>query len=1733
MKLHLNLTLRRAVLAAMAMVALHTAQAENLTYGNGHADAYISGEGTITSNEWNEIWNKHKAGSLTIGTSAGAAIVDLTNATYNKGQIIFIGGVGNNSGATTANNGELIVNSGTKVSVSQLNVGNSMVGGTGTLTMNGGSLNVGNTVYVGVNYGNGIINATNGASITIASGSTGAVFAISHREITPDFQDTVTLTNSSITVGTEGGVLDYTAIGHSRGTAELTLDNSTATFADQVLVGEKTGSNGTIHVHNNSKLNLGATTVLGAEQGAYGEICAENSTIKGSIITIGKAGDADVTLSGKSSLTATEIVVGSEATGGGSLDINDESSVTAQNVIIASNGAGMLFMNGGSLTAEYVTLADHVNSEASAVIENGTVKASKALTIGDAGSAALANAGTLESSSIVLGNTETGVGSIQSTGTIKADTLFIGAKGTGAIWSDGGTVTAKDAYIVGTESMLSTAKGTTDLTNATVLAGTIQNLANGTTNVTGELILVEAGTLFNSATTNINKATVSADSNIDSSNGTITITTLTNDGSVTNGTESSMKINSATNMGQIENDGTMDAATLSNIGTVVNYGSLDADSVTNEGSIDNIGSLTTSDLTNNSAITNDGLLTATNTTNEGSIDNIGSLTTSDLTNSGAIINDGLLTATNTTNEGSIDNYDTLTTSGLTNSGAIINDGSLTATNATNEGSIDNYGTLTTSGLTNSGTIINAGTWNASGSTDISKGSFTNNAYMNASGTLTTAEVAGTGEISNEGEWAITGQTEQQNINNSGKITITGNGSITTGELAGTGSTTILVDGTTKSTGDQAVIQVNAIENRDVAVHIDTTNASSLVGKTVNFLKIGDDLIELGDQAFSTSKDWFYNWTDSNLFTGEAGNGQQLSFTGGTDGITFTKLGAIETKKVEAELPSNVTVELEVTTETVLTVTDTLENKGESIKENQSSITITETDTLQSAELSQGVDKNTQEEVRTNVIIGKNVESTGDADSTKVQSVVVTQKTTIETPEGEENIEMKETLSVSGVALVFEGKSEHKGNGKAQGSELGFKENTETGTLTTTKNNDTITVQNTVSKVDIMEVKENAEVDVKDISMHSTHALTISAGSTITFENVDLHVGGTEDVNLAKEVQVVMYDETGKPKTDEDGNVITKTETVDSGTHLTVDTTITNAKVEVKGDSVVKFEKIYDPVHGTEMGSTTITKSEVEIDTNAVLGDNGEHMDEIAFTDNTKVNNSGKVNNAKFDNSELQNNNGTVDNVVISNGSHLKGKGNLKKVHVDKDSTLTVGSSPGKFTANELTVDGKTNFYIITNSDEWTTKHITATEGSGAISQLVVEGPVTLNGAISFIYQEKLSDGTYADCANQAEARDFMADKFLSVFEEGDTIQFVTGDDLEKNITFGSSFSINTETLPTLEEGMFWDTTDFFTQGTVTVMAEILEEPTRIANTLVSAGETVLNFGRVAESQAELREAGTTRTWASALAMFDSIDTGKTTNGYDYNAWGAAVGVDHAFTKNTVVGVAFGCTWGENESKENNDYYTAGSVDQDSKMVALYGTHKFQTKGLMNDVKLNAFAAYGWFENDSTREGIKSGHTATAEWDSNAWVLSASLSRDITTDDGVVFTPYVGVEYTKATMDDFSEKGKSYSADYTADEDYSNLSVKVGVTVSKTFGSFTPYAGIAYINDVDRKAAEVTAKGKRTVEGKSALPGRDALQLRAGATWQLTETLDVNAGYSAEIRNKATEHNANVGIGLTF
>lgn len=1612
MKLHLNLTLRRALMAAMAMVTLHTAEAD-LTTKYNKTDAYVTGEGTLTEKGWNDIWNKHKSGTLTVGSYEGSASVDLTGSTYNsKNGIIFIGGTGHNSNGGAANDGTLNVSS--KLNVDALHVGLSQKQCSGTLDIDGGEVTAGSELTVGGYAGTGIIDAVE-STITVGTDKkTAAIFRVGYHNgggQVAGSVDSVSLTNSKITVGAAGGAKDLTSIGHEAGASDLNLDNSEATFYDQTIVGEM-GAQGTIHVHNGSTLTM-EDVVLGYTSAAKGTICVEDSEVSAENLVVGKAAQGVIELEGESTLTADYITLGDEKDGSGTITAAD-----------GSIDAGLL-------------------------------------TIGDAGKGSVISSADITADAIVIGNQVTGTGSLVTEGSVKADSLYVGYKGTGSASVNGGKLEAKNAYVVGAGSVLNTTAGTTELGNATVLGGKLTTSSTGTTKVTGELILDEAGQLVNAGTTDVASATVAEGAGITATGGKLTIDELANGGKV-----------------DIKAGATLDSESITNSATITNAGTLSADSMGNQGTVTNTGTLNTT--------------------------------------------------------GTANNYGTIANTGSWN---ISGEATSTAGTIANDGALNVSGTLTTGTVTGAGTIAvaNGASWDIAGKT--AQSAITNNGDITI-GVQTTA-----GAITNAGDITIGAQTTAGTITNDGDITVSGAGRVDADSLAGTGTTTITIDASTVTTSDGlAIVELGKEPTSAIKVDIDTANAAALVGKGFDFVKVGDDLISVGQDNFSVDEGWTINWADNTITTGDASKGQQITYTGDDSGMVFNKLGSVETKQVEVKLPDSVTIELEVVTETVLTATATPKDMGTTVvkptteEEIQAATSVqVENDTvIHAAEITTGVDEETHEDIRTNVVIGKDVESSGSG-STKVQSVVVNQKTTI--GEGENATTKKETIGASGVALVLDGKTDHKGAGKDKGAELGFNEGTKEGSLTVKHESTGETIKNEVKKIDIVQVEKGSEVSVSDMSMHSTHALTIAEGTTITFTGVDLHVGGTTDMNLTKEVEVKVYDE--------EGNVTgTKTETVDSGAHLTVDSTITKATVKVEGGSVVKFEKIDDKDHSHVYGSTTFKESEVEIESGSTLGDNTiaegadeTHMQTIVFDKDSKVTNHGNVTNAKFsEGSELKNNGGKVEDVVFEEGTKLKGTGHVKDVHVKKGGKLTVGSSPGVMNASDLTVDGDVEFYVITNSKEWDTftgnsSELTTNYGTGSISQLVVDQNVTLNGKVSIVYQEKLEDGTYADCANQEDAKNYMSDEFKKAFMDGDGIQFITGNMDE--ISFGDGFWLDETTLPDLDPGMFWDLSELFTTGIIYVQGEILEEPTRIANSLVSAGETVLSFGRLAQTQAFLREAGTTRTWASALGMSNSIDSGSNTNGYDYTNWGAAVGVDHAFTKNTVVGVAFGCSWGENEAEEGNGYYDGGSIDQDAKMIGIYGVHKFKTKGLLNDVKLNAFAAYGTFENDSTRNSLTSGNVAKADWDSDAWVLSASLSRDITADCGVVFTPYVGVEYTKAGMDDFTEEGKSSTADYTADEDYSNLSVKVGVTVSKDFDGFTPYASIAYINDVDRSAAEVTAEGRNTVTGKSALPGRDAFQIGAGFNWQLTETLDLNAGYSAEFRSKATEQSANVGIGLTF
>ncbi len=1038
---------------------------------------------------------------------------------------------------------------------------------------------------------------------------------------------------------------------------------------------------------------------------------------------------------------------------------------------------------------------------------------------------------------------------------------------------------------------------------------------------------------------------------------------------------------------------------------------------------------------------------------------------------------------------------------------------------TNEGIVN----LKDATITETGSIVNGGGMYISGDAtnagSIKGGLNVDGALVNTGSIEIDRTLYVDGGIANLG--SITGTT----IDNAGSITIGGPGNISISSITGTGSITINVDGTSRS--GTIIGGLTSVTSNTVYAKIDVSNATALISKDVTFINEGSAAMSLNNAQEGASIDWtnsYINLDSSNTklwFTAtgtSADDVSQIKFTKLAEliqvapeesqkEITYIDPGTNEEVKTE--------VELEYEKITLSTETKAVESLGDDLSEDAKEVIST------AAPVQTVVIAESSSSAAASEPIGLVVSSNVTSSSLAVQTVVVSQVTKDDTG----NTTETKPVGTTGLVLVLEGDSTHEGgdtsNGKAS---LGFAEGV-SGTITAKAEGETEATTKQLQTIDLLQVGKGANVSVSNLDMHSTHALTVQEGATLNLNGVKATIGGSTDHNIkGSTVTVEVKDKNGNTVLDAAGKPMTQEVVVENKniSHLETGSVIGSAEGTAAiviniSDSELTFEKVYSDTEGLELGETNITGANtlVQLD-NSTLGMDSVVLDANGNPEKTK---------------DGHDKHG--QKIIFSNGAHLKGNGNLKHIHMQKGTTLTVGSSPGVFNASELTVEGMTRFYIIADSGSWNFSGATtdANKTTGAISQLNVDKAVTLNGAsITFIYQTSDGNNGFADVTadNLATTKKELGSKF----EEGATIKFITGN-LNELSANGCTLDINS--LPTLDEGqgLFWDTTEFFTKGIVTVMAEILEEPVRVANSMVSAGETVLNFGRVAEAQAILRKAGTTRVWGSALGSFDSVDSDGARTGYDYNSWGGAVGVDHAFTSRTVLGVAFGCSWGENEAEKDNGYYSAGSIDQDATMIGLYGTHKFHTKGLMNDMKLSAFAAYGQFENSSSRKAIKSGHNATAEWDSDAWVLSASLSRDITTDSGLVVTPYVGVEYTKAGMDDFTEKGKGYNATYTADEDYSNLAVKVGVSVSKTIGSFTPYAGIAYINDVARDTPKVTASGKRTITGEASMPGRSAVQLNLGTGVKLSDSWDAYAGYTAELRSKATEHNVNVGVGYTF
>lgn len=607
-------------------------------------------------------------------------------------------------------------------------------------------------------------------------------------------------------------------------------------------------------------------------------------------------------------------------------------------------------------------------------------------------------------------------------------------------------------------------------------------------------------------------------------------------------------------------------------------------------------------------------------------------------------------------------------------------------------------------------------------------------------------------------------------------------------------------------------------------------------------------------------------------------------------------------------------------------------------------------------------------------------------------------------------------------------------------------------------------------IDIAQIKDS--VTMKDLKMNVGQRLEVDAGQSLTLINTTLNIGGGDAKDLST---ITVGGDTHQLGSSNVLKLDSKTTTIADGATLKLT------------DSTLAGTKMTNGSGDIQVGAATITLK------NSTLGSSDAAAMRITLTD-----------------------------------SRVSGTGSMHNVRMNGGS-LTIGNSPGQMSIERVSATNSSwSFYFITDAPAWnpTGANDTTNPTTGAFSQLKALSGNSASGiTVSIVYE---------DASGAAKSKE----DFVPTLGAGFSVKLIDG---VENLTFSGNNVVDASSLPTLREGLFWDTSRLFSTGCLYVIGDadiMVADAGRLANTLVSAADTTVFFGRMAREHYKDARRQRANVWAGGFGTYLNHADAGGRSGFEYNTHGYAIGADTELAEGLVAGLGLGQSFGKHKPNRGDAFYNAGEIDQDGLLAALYAAKAFACAKSDDELLLDGYVAYGRYDNSSTRRSLSNGSTARADWKENTLAAGATLTRLIKLQGGAELTPFVGAEYRWADMEDATEHNHS-SMRYEGSA-YQNLSLSVGIGCGKSYAltaaqKLTPYASVAYVGDALREDGEVTAHGSagEVLREKSAAHGRHALQLNAGALWQITDEWAARAGYTGELREGADDHNVNLSATYSF
>lgn len=465
---------------------------------------------------------------------------------------------------------------------------------------------------------------------------------------------------------------------------------------------------------------------------------------------------------------------------------------------------------------------------------------------------------------------------------------------------------------------------------------------------------------------------------------------------------------------------------------------------------------------------------------------------------------------------------------------------------------------------------------------------------------------------------------------------------------------------------------------------------------------------------------------------------------------------------------------------------------------------------------------------------------------------------------------------------------------------------------------------------------------------------------------------------------------------------------------------------------------------------------------------------------------------------------------------IQGTGTVSHVQMNGGS-LTAGHSPGQLTLSYLEGNG-THLQVSILGENVRSGQLNGdtTGADGAISQFVVGENVHVdNGTFSVFW-----DGTDAEHSKLTEGTSFQFFDFK-------------GGSLTGNIT------VDENSLPELaDRGLTWDFSQLMTTGIASIVGIRYADPSRVANTLVSAGDVVAGFGNMLYGHAREASARGSNFWVSGLGDFSDYASRGGRTGYTYNGAGYAVGYNWVNTCGHTLGVAFGQEFGKHEPKLGTSQFTPGRIDQDTVMFGLYG-RCVAGRPTKRPIAVDAYAAYGRVDNHSRKTRIGTGENSSAKWNDDVFAAGLTASCEYRVCTATVLRPFVALEFVYASMDSFQEGDGNSFASYT-DGTYSNFSGSAGLQVYRPYELrngmvLTPSFSAAYVGDMVRNDGRVKATDAqgRALRGRSVSPGRNGFQGTAALDWRINSRWGMRAAYMIETRSGAVDQDVNLGVNYTF